>query len=250
MMAAPTVPFTAGFEDVPGGVTFSHVPGAGRLSHVPTVWDDLPPEQPPSRQLPRRTRVGGSGWRITRLHRDHDERASARGTGGRRPGLVLVFDHEERAADRAGQLRLLLRELETGGESRRAMHAGLKVAHTAAVSIGSLDGSKTTPEASLRRSERLRRSRELPGHDRRRAVPARIEADPELSDGPPGCIPDCTPPEPICVPKPATCTGRLNCSCVPFGFARSAYAGGRKAASPSAPISSATIEGQLRCRER
>src|SRR6478609_7107846 len=78
MTAAPTVPFTAGFDDVPGGVTFSHVPGAGRLSQVPTLWDDLPPEQPASRELPRRTRVGGSGWRITTLHRDRDERASAR----------------------------------------------------------------------------------------------------------------------------------------------------------------------------
>src|SRR6478735_6764752 len=58
MMAAPTVPFTAGFDDVPGGVPFSHAPGAGRLSHVPTGWDDLPPEQPASRELPRRTRVG------------------------------------------------------------------------------------------------------------------------------------------------------------------------------------------------
>ena len=28
MIAAPTVPFTAGFDDVPGGVTFSHVPGS------------------------------------------------------------------------------------------------------------------------------------------------------------------------------------------------------------------------------
>ena len=30
MMAAPTVPFTAGFAEVPGGVTSSHVPGAGQ----------------------------------------------------------------------------------------------------------------------------------------------------------------------------------------------------------------------------
>ena len=30
MIAAPTVPFTAGFDDVPGGVTSSHVPGAGQ----------------------------------------------------------------------------------------------------------------------------------------------------------------------------------------------------------------------------
>ena len=31
MMAAPTVPFTAGFVEVPGGVTSSHVPAAGQL---------------------------------------------------------------------------------------------------------------------------------------------------------------------------------------------------------------------------
>src|SRR6187399_1238434 len=54
MIAAPTVPFTAGFVDVPGGVTSSHVPAAGRLSHVPfgapPPPDDLPPEQPTTRQ--------------------------------------------------------------------------------------------------------------------------------------------------------------------------------------------------------
>src|SRR3954468_20995259 len=34
--AAPTVPFTAGFDDCPGGVTFCQIPGTGRSSHVPT----------------------------------------------------------------------------------------------------------------------------------------------------------------------------------------------------------------------
>ena len=57
------------------------------LSHVPTGWDDLPPEQPPSRPPRTRPRVVGSRWRITTLHRDHDdgasaERRSSRGSGG------------------------------------------------------------------------------------------------------------------------------------------------------------------------
>src|SRR6185369_9214743 len=37
MMAAPTVPFTAGFVECPGGVTSCHIPAAGRLSHAPTT---------------------------------------------------------------------------------------------------------------------------------------------------------------------------------------------------------------------
>src|SRR5262245_59677189 len=42
MMAAPTVPFTAGFVEVPGGVTSSHIPGAGRSSHFPTTLLEPP----------------------------------------------------------------------------------------------------------------------------------------------------------------------------------------------------------------
>src|SRR4051812_20750841 len=36
MIPAPTVPFTAGFEDLPGGVTSCQTPGAGKSSHLPT----------------------------------------------------------------------------------------------------------------------------------------------------------------------------------------------------------------------
>lgn len=42
--------------------------------------------------------------------------------------------------------------------------------------------------------------------------------NPSCPGGRPGCIPDCTPPAPICMPKPAACTSGLNCGCVPFGF--------------------------------
>src|SRR6187399_877240 len=43
---AATVPFTAGFDDIPGGVTFSHMPGAGRLSHAPTGGSTFMPPAP------------------------------------------------------------------------------------------------------------------------------------------------------------------------------------------------------------
>src|ERR1041384_4680561 len=61
MIAAPTVPFTAGFDDVPCGGPVSHVPGAGRLSHAPTVRGALLPEQAASKQLHSSTSSGENG---------------------------------------------------------------------------------------------------------------------------------------------------------------------------------------------
>src|SRR5678815_53990 len=61
MMAAPTVPFTAGFDDVPCGVMSSHIPAAGSLSQGSTgilpasgVATVPPPplEPPPSEDCP------------------------------------------------------------------------------------------------------------------------------------------------------------------------------------------------------
>ncbi|HEV8247279.1 MAG TPA: hypothetical protein VGP93_15985, partial [Polyangiaceae bacterium] len=61
MMAAPTVPFTAGFVDVPCGVMSSHIPAAGSLSQGSTgilpasgVTAAPPPplEPPPSEDCP------------------------------------------------------------------------------------------------------------------------------------------------------------------------------------------------------
>src|SRR3954469_25489631 len=46
MTAAPTVPFTAGLDEVPGGVTSSHIPAAGSLSHLPTGNVGLEPPAP------------------------------------------------------------------------------------------------------------------------------------------------------------------------------------------------------------
>jgi hypothetical protein len=35
----------------------------------------------------------------------------------------------------------------------------------------------------------------------------------------PGCVPPpCTPPAPFCAPLPASCSGTLNCSCLPFNI--------------------------------
>jgi hypothetical protein len=33
-----------------------------------------------------------------------------------------------------------------------------------------------------------------------------------------GCVPDCPPPVFVCVPRPATCTGTLDCSCLGSSF--------------------------------
>src|SRR6187551_2600351 len=45
--AAPTVPFTAGFDDCPGGVTFCQIPAAGKSSQLPTGRGICMPPVPP-----------------------------------------------------------------------------------------------------------------------------------------------------------------------------------------------------------